>query len=189
MLLSLALATPTQQYGSVYELYFGMGEGPAAVKPNQATASSSLSESNLTHGPSRVSDGNKSTVWCEGQEGTGVGASLTLQWEQPINVYAIEIWGGYFLDERRLFSNERLQTYRILFNGTKHLEVTTADVVKGTLEQSLEYGNMLNFDPALDGATPPPPVTSMTIEVVSVYPGEKYTDLCISEIIVYQPPS
>ena len=188
---SLAQAGPnTQQYGSPYELYMSGVEAPQTTKPSKATASSSLTEGKLTHSPSRVSDGNKGTAWCEGKEGTGAGSSLTLEWDQPIELYAIEFWGGYFIDERRLFSNERVKSYKVLLDGKVVQEHTTADIEKDTAaaHMSSDFGNVMFFGASELDTENLPSVSAVTFEVVSVHPGEKYTDLCISEIVVYLAP-
>ena len=131
------------------------------------------------------------TAWCEGIEGPGIGATLTLHWDAPVELAAVQIWGGYFLDEGRLLNNARLQRYRISFDGQPHTELFTQDVVEGEFDASRQFGNVLFFErfdhPAM--GNPAPTVRSLTIEVLEAYPGRKYADLCISEVVVHQHPS
>jgi len=176
-------------YGSPVERCMTEGPCPAVVKPVKVTASSTLVEGSMRHDAARVVDGKLDTAWCEGQPGSGVGASITLHFDREVQVEFIEIWGGYFKDERRLFSNERLERYHLTLEGMGPIEVRTTDVPRDGFKASAEWPN--HFTPSwasMRGSSiaPKEHVTSITIEAVSVFPGDKYTDLCISEVKVYE---
>ena len=192
ILLPVALADTPAQYGATYELHHGEGPGPQVVTPAKVTASSTLTEGSVSYAAARVADGKLSTAWCEGQPGSGTGASLTLHFDTPIQVRWIELWGGYFLDEKRLFTNERVQSYRISFDDHTHQRVRSSDVPRDGFAAAQRSPNVVAnaawVEPGLSAALQPVLSKSVTIEVLSVFPGDKYTDLCISEVKVYTQP-
>ena len=177
-------------YGNAYDVYLGEGS-PGVQNATRATASSTLKPRIKLHSAMRASDQDLATAWCEGSDGIGQGESLTLSWEQPVALYAVEIWGGYFKDEDRLFHNGRLESYRLTLDSGEPWIVKSTAPQRGNFKNNKDFPNIVMFPdssmvPGHDGSQSK--TTSLTIEITKVFPGEKYQDTCISEVKIWTFP-
>lgn len=178
----------THQYGVFYDLACP-GCMDAKCKASKVTASSSLKEGALVHGPERVLDEDPATAWCEGVDGDGKGESLTFEVPPGCGVYGLQIEGGYFKDEQRLKSNGRLAKVTVR-SGSEAITATMDDPI------ALEFGSSSTFPASLklswfERAWRYPaflelgwdaPGSTVTVTIDEIYPGAKSSDTCISDV-------
>ncbi len=133
------------------------------------TATSSLSEQNMTHLPSRVIDGDLSTAWVEGASGQGIGESIHFTFDDDYLVTGLIIHAGYQKSDSHYRKNSRPKEILVEFyNGGKErfiLQDTNS-------EQNLKFHDSRVVD-------------GMAIYIESVYEGDTYEDTCISEVSIY----
>ncbi|MCP4229784.1 MAG: discoidin domain-containing protein, partial [bacterium] len=142
-----------------------------ARKMYSAKASSTLVEpgkpaDNL--GAENAIDGDPTTAWAEGVDGSGVGESLIIYFGETIEVRDIGLIPGFAKAPMVYRGNNRVESARFEFSdGTtmtrsfnKKAEVTIFDL-----------SNPVKAD-------------SVTITILGVYPGENWDDTCISEVVV-----
>ncbi len=130
------------------------------------TASSTLKDRYNRYDVSHLMDGTWAS-WCEGLDGDGAGAKITLKyiWTQNVAIERFYVKNGFGLDSWFRLNN-RVKELRITGNKTGSATVTLDDTPKPQ-EVTLDK-----------------PVTGyqFTFEIVSVYQGKKFQDTCISEI-------
>lgn len=138
-----------------------------------ATATSYLPTGGINakdYSPANVLDGNTATVWSEGDSGNGVGQSITLAADTTQKISGFRIYAGYQESDYLYDINTR----------PKDIKVTSAEGATATMtlkDAGRTYQEFV-FDTPL--------ITSeITFEILSVYPGSKYADCCISEITCY----
>ncbi len=90
------LGTSTTQPAKTTTTSSGTSTGSIIVRPGAATASSSLTPTNMTdYRPTNLLDGDPSTVWVEGRKGNGAGEWVQFVFDDPIRLVRIEISSGY----------------------------------------------------------------------------------------------
>lgn len=138
-----------------------------AVK--SVTATSALSEYNMTHYPERVVDGNRSTGWVEAASGQGTNESITINFDANYEMNGIIINAGFQESSDLYYKNSRPSEIRISFSDGSSGVYSLQDVI-GDQEIRLD-------EPVI--------ADSITFTILSVYAGNKYSDTVISEIYVY----
>lgn len=133
------------------------------------TASSTLRADGYDYSASRAMDGNNATAWVEGSNGDGCGETLTLDFGRDCTVSGMRIWPGYHKSESLFFKNNRPQRIRLRFSDGSTYE---AELTDSMTMQTLDFGGNIT-------------TSSITITILSVYPGSAYNDLCISEIELF----
>ena len=136
-------------------------------------ASSELEESGRTYSAAQIADGDDETAWCEGVDGHGRGSSLTFSWDASHDLKVIWLYPGYMKSADHFFNNGRPKTLRIS-SGEQSLDVALPDVARDDFQMAKNLGTVVPLD--WRG------VQELTVVVVDVYEGEKYADLCWSEV-------
>ena len=142
----------------------------AQVKIAGVLASSSYPDSEgVSYAATNVKDGKVSTVWVEGEEGSGLGSWLEIDLGGSHTVTHIKLWGGnwYSWD----FWNRH--------NRPKEIEITFSDESTQKFELKDEkLPEEIRF---------PTPVTTSTIKlkIKGIYRGTTFNDTCVSEIAVF----
>ena len=141
----------------------------ARLDLDSVSASTSLEPSEgVTYDPSNLVDGKVSTVWVEGEEGSGLGSWVLVDLGGEKTIESIRIWNGnwYSWD----FWNRH--------NRIKELEVELSD---GTVHKYT-----LKDEKVPETLTFPSPVrtSSIKLKIKSVYAGTTFHDTCISELEV-----
>ena len=132
-----------------------------------AYASSSLTpDGSWTYYPENVLDGNRSTCWCEGVSGDGIGETLTITTESSHSVSKVVIANGNLSSESSYYANNRIKEFEIIFSDGTSLSATISD-------SYTTQPFAISFDPK--------ETTSITLRIVSVYSGSSYSDTCVSE--------
>lgn len=133
------------------------------------SATSELSEYNMTHYAKRVVDDDLSTAWVEGVKGQGEGESITLQFDDEYEVKGLRIYSGYQKKADLYQKNSRPAKLRITFADGSSEVCELRDVND---MQELAFKNTVVTD-------------KITIAIEEVYKGSKYEDTVISEIYIY----
>lgn len=136
---------------------------------NSVSATSALSEYDMTHSPDRIRDGDLSTAWVEGVSGQGENESVVFMLDNTYRVTGFRINAGYQKNEDLYTKNSRPQSIEVTFSNGQSEIFELQDVL-----------NAQNFD-----LQAPVDTSSVTVKILSVYGGWKYTDTAISEISFY----
>lgn len=166
--------------------------GLSAIGVKSATASSSLDPADR-YGPQMAVDGDLSTAWCEGTDGSGEGSTLRLAFDKPAIIEAVAVWGGFFKSEDLLKANGRVTQLRVRSDAGLNALVDYADPAVAletdpSTMAPIEAGGW--FEHSLQGESPWVGVRGdsewpshwIELRIEQVAPGGKYTDTCISEI-------
>ncbi len=162
------------EYQQAYETYHGayaeQQKPPAPTiqmdKIVSVTASSTLREKHVQHVPERIVDGKLTTAWVEAADGQGTGESVTVTFDGVYTVSAFTIHAGYHLDTLRYTSNSRPKEVTVSFSDGTVYTFTLSDTMNG---QTVLLPEPVETD-------------CVVLTILSVYPGSKYEDTCISEI-------
>lgn len=102
--------------------------------------------------------------WVEGAEGTGVGETLTITLDEPVELHGLTLWNGYHRSADHHAKNARLKKATLSFD-TGSVEVAVPDTMRPS---KLEF----------------PPVTTrtVTLRIDEATAGSRYEDLVISEL-------
>jgi len=148
----------------------------AVVDLAGAEASSTYSsvESTMSYDAKRVDDGKLSTAWVEGKEGSGLGEWIQLDLGGERTVQQVKVWGGMWFSRTQWERSNRPKEIRVEFSDGSTEDLTLADEMK----------------PAVLTLKSPKKTTSVTLKIVSVYPGTAWLDTPISEVQVVddEPP-
>lgn len=137
----------------------------------KATASSTLPTDSAvntkSYAASNLIDGRKSTTWCEGASGNGVGESATLSGNKKQGFRGFDIWNGYQESSHLYEINARPKVVSVYGDGEWAGDYELED--SGLGSQRIVFDNVIE-------------AKRLTIEIEEVYSGAKYDDCCISEI-------
>jgi len=145
--------------------------GSILVRPNGATASSSLTATNITDfRPTNLLDGDPFTAWVEGAKGTGVGQWVQFDFNDVITLVRVEISNGYQKDDD-LFAD---------YIRVKSLELQFSDDSSQVVELQDDQGIQI-IEPEA-----PKEIDWVRFTILSVYPSYKFADAALSDIRVYE---
>lgn len=133
------------------------------------SATSQLSEYDMTHSADRLIDGDISTAWVEGMSGQGIKESVSVQFDDEYLINGIKINAGYQKNDELYNKNSRPAKLGIAFSdGTYEVhELDDANSVQDIVFQKPIYSK------------------SISLIIEDVYSGTKYEDTAISEISIY----
>ncbi len=126
-------------------------------------------EEGISYSETNVKDGKVSTVWVEGEDGSGLGSWIEIDLGGSHTVTHIKLWNGnwYSWD----FWNRH--------NRAKEIEISFTDGTsqKFTLKDE-KVAEVITFDK---------PVTTSTLKlkIKGIYRGTTFNDTCVSEIAVF----
>jgi hypothetical protein len=128
----------------------------------------------FNYGPDSLFDNLENTAWVEGVDGQGIGEWITIEFDQPRLIKAIEIKNGYNKDPYLYLKNSRVKEITVEFSGS----VKTSAVLEDTgSTQLIRLPNDL-----------PIRAYGLKLTIESVYPGTKFADTAISELHVVSEP-
>lgn len=135
-------------------------------------ASSYLSsQGSQSYKPSHLHDFNHETAWVEGVSGYGVGQWVEYRFPaQQTKVTKIKILNGYVKSYKAWNENARVKRLKVYYNGKA---VCILDLQNSRSMQIFNVGTLGNEYNAW----------KLRFEILDVYPGTKYKDTVISEII------
>lgn len=151
------------------------------VSVADAEASSELTIGTYTYSVAYSYDGDVNTCWQDGVPRNGSGEILTYYFDQPRYIVGVSIINGRVDIEEEYYDNnriERLVVYYLLDGMVKENAV-------------VDLHDVYNMEPVYyeltDGIfTEAYYCDSIQVEIESVYEGEKYNDLCLTEIQFYE---
>lgn len=147
------------------------------------TAKEAYDEWTCTYASIRAVDGDPATAWVEGATGPGEGEVLFVALPKG----AVEIWAGYGKSASLHAKNARPKEVEVILAGagqpvyTQSAVMYSENPVLGRQKVVLQDVNgyqPLSLPDVPEGAEP----AFLGIRILSVYPGEKWQDTCISEI-------
>jgi hypothetical protein len=209
--------------GEFYHFYAYTGYGDSQWDVFQAyeerfTASSSLPPAaKIKYGADNLSNdiwrddyhvgGLRSTAWCEGVKGYGIGEWVNMsirtksyyeQKNDDICFVELMIVNGYAKDAVTWKNNSRVKTLRLYVGDTHWCDLLLDDDIKPQIfqlkENDMIYPAKLGkpipekgaFSKPLNNDAPEITIfqTDLKFEIIEVYPGDKYDDTCITGIAV-----
>lgn len=149
------------------------GEKPLEVRAPRsltavAKASSVLAPADAYH-PGYLFDGRLDFGWVEGVKGPGLGESMTLTFDAPVTIAAVELWNGYQRSDDHFKKNARAKKVTLTVDGQPPVELAVKDA---------QGPQKLALPKAASSKT-------LTLTIKEAYPGTKYDDLVLSELRVW----
>jgi len=139
-----------------------------------------------TYSAERANDGKPETAWCEGAKGNGVGEVLIARVRKG---EPVELWAGLGKSAKLHAANARPRKVNVYVLEAGSMAAHQAGMgygqVRVVAKGEVELKDVNGYQELkLPAYTPSPdaPATFVAIEVVSVYPGKQYEDLCVSEL-------
>lgn len=171
--------------------YKGPMDMPDEVWEQLLAYKTARSEWSCMYSPRNLSDGNPKTCWAEGVKGDGIGETVmaVIDTAKPAR-----IWAGLGASDRFFKDNNRPRRVNVYVlhahsHGVTEICTIYSDVeVLAKREVELKDVNGWQDLPLPAHKVPPPDTenpslhTFVAVEILSVYPGNKYQDTCISEI-------
>jgi hypothetical protein len=123
--------------------------------------------------PRMAVDGRRSTAWAEGVRGSGVGEWIKLTFREPIEVHSVGLDVGYDSRSDIFYKNNRIKRVTLVFSNGEQLQLGFAD------RRGMQTIPLVR--------APGPNIETMFIKIVieEVFPGWKYNDTCLAEVVVY----
>ncbi|MEO0641250.1 MAG: hypothetical protein AAFY70_16070, partial [Bacteroidota bacterium] len=155
------------------------------------SASSSLSPE-ATYGPKNLIDGNMETAWVEGASGLGIGESIEITLSFPKDIRAIFILPGYTKSQKAYEENARPQKIKVaVYIGEKgkgewremeeislqdrRYQTLMGDNIAALAQPIMDIGDVGDWN-----------ISKIRLTITAVYPGTKYDDTCISEVLLLE---
>lgn len=154
-------------------VYNDKGEALRLMPPKRAygnlSASSTL-EPEIAYSAANLFDARKEFVWVEGNKtSAGEDEILNFEFHEPVNITAIQIWNGYQRSDEHYAANARLRNFEF---GLKD-STTAAYTLRDT-----KAGQRIELAAAITGQ-------NFALKVKSIYPGRKYKDLAVSDLVFF----
>ncbi len=132
-------------------------------------ASSSLAPA-YVYGPERLFDANPVMAWVEGNpKNAGIAETLDITFDQSVRITALQCWNGYQRTPESFEDNARIKAFEFGLEG--------APASTYTLKDERDVQSVALAAP-LTG-------NHFQLRIKQVYPGKKYTDLALSELVFY----
>lgn len=155
-----------------------VGADPSPSAPpftsfSSVTASSTLPTDEVnyeSYDASNVVDGDASSCWSEGSNGSGIGESLTFSAAHKQLFTGIVVWNGFQESDYLYEGNARVRTFEVYADGALVDTVTLPD--SGLGSQRIDFAA-------------PFEAKQVTLVIASVHAGDRHGDCCVSEIDFY----
>lgn len=154
---------------TIADIEFLNNNKPLIISLPQEVAATVTASSTLTpksaYSVHNLFDARKEFTWCEGVDGDGVSEKLTFTFQEKQKITGLRLSNGYQRSRKHFQANGRIMQ-AIVTTGSLKDTVTLKDtygIQEVSLKRSVES-------------------SSLTIEILKVYPGKKYKDLCLSEL-------
>ena len=135
-----------------------------------------------TYSGNNLTDKDPSTVWVEGADGVGIGEKVTLHLDRKQPVYGIQIVVGYTASYKQYSENGRPTDIEVDFgNGV----IAEGHELEGYGSESFSAQDLADQNRFRVGLDEPVVTDTITVTITGAVKGEKYDDVCISEIWVY----
>lgn len=143
------------------------------AKIQSVVATSELVEAHFKgrylYSPVNILDGNFDNTWCEATPGSGIGESITVEFEKPVSFDEIQIVNGFA--SKNLYNlNNRIKTITLTQVAKKHFQQK-----QYTLTDNTPTWQSIKFDLLQTAQT-------ITIKIDEVYKGTLHDDTCLDDI-------
>lgn len=140
-------------------------DGPTQFLDSQRYCASSVlsPQAGNTYGPKNLFWGPEGAAWCEGRAGNGEGETIRIETVPAVNIHAIIIRNGYQKSSSTFANNGRVKVIEIEAAGSKE----RFDL------RDAPGGQRLSLSPPVQADT-------VIARIVSIYPGDRYSDTCLS---------
>lgn len=141
-------------------------EAPHDIVIDNYQASSTLQASGYDYSVSNLYDNQLTTCWCEGVDGDGIGETLTVTFQESVDIDTINIINGLSKTESLYYKNGRLKKITLTFDDGSVEEITVNDTYKD--QQILSFNSHQT--------------KTVTVRIDEIYQGTTYQDTCITEL-------
>jgi hypothetical protein len=129
------------------------------------------------HPAKDVGDYHADTAWVAGKKG-GIDESITLTLSKPEHVDQIGLIPGFSKSKTLYFANNRVQELEVEVNGKHQVTATLPDEYISFGPYSKKGYELIDLGDYFGEAK------TITLRVKGIYPGTKYNDTCISEVLL-----
>ncbi|MBD5507436.1 MAG: hypothetical protein HDR05_05180 [Lachnospiraceae bacterium] len=144
---------------------------------NTVFASSELMDSAGTYTAEALFDGDRDTCWAEGVDGDGEGQYIEIYFSTPIYLTDIFLLNGYMKNEDVFNNNGKIDRVEFAFSDGYSFEMQLDEYTyQDIVEQS--YSDWLKYDSPIY-------TEYLKITILEASSGEKYDDICLSELEVW----
>ncbi|MBN1334958.1 MAG: discoidin domain-containing protein [Deltaproteobacteria bacterium] len=145
----------------------------ARIKPTDVTASSYYDDLNnpdddVLYRPRNAADGKVSSVWVEGEEGSGLGSWVKLDLGEVRTIHRLRVWNGNWYSWDYWQRHNRIREMEIEFSDGTVQKVTLQDK---KIPEVIEFSK-------------PVSTNSVKLKILGIYRGNTFNDTVISEIQV-----
>lgn len=139
---------------------------------NISTSSTLKSQGSNSYDAENLHDFNLKTAWVEGTANLGIGEEIVFEFQmvEQLKVTHLEIYNGYCKNEKSWRANGRVKTLGLYINNKYEGNLNLKD---SYYCQRFEVGSF--------GCKKNEKMT-ISLKIIDVYPGDKYSDVAISEI-------
>lgn len=141
-------------------------EGQQKIQIESYQASSTLVASGYNYETKNLYDNNKSTCWCEGVDGDGIGETITVSFTESVNIDTIQLINGFSKTQDLYNKNNRLKKISLTFDDGSVEDIEIKD----------------NYDESQSISFNSHKTKNIVIKINEVYSGTKYQDTCITEL-------
>lgn len=124
-----------------------------------------------------LADFSNDTAWVAGKN-HGIGESVTLTLAKPSHIDQIGIVPGFAKNRQLYFANNRIEQLDLSVNGGPPSTITLPDEYISFSPYSQKGYHLIDLAPYAG------PAKTITLTVRTVYPGARFNDTCISEILL-----
>ncbi len=153
--------------------FFDKSERRINIKAPQKISGSVTSSSTLlptnSYTPENLFDHQRASGWAEGASGNGVNEWIQFNFDQPVNINGIKIWNGYQRSDKHYNDNARAKQFTF---GNENSDKSIYEL------KDQKTAQKITFNHTLSGA-------AFKLNIKSVFPGNKYQDLVLSELLFY----
>jgi hypothetical protein len=170
------------------------------IPKNQYTILASSEQKNYP--VSNLTDMDFATAYVPATKG-GLGEKIVIQFKEPTKVNELVIVNGYHKNEKTYLENNRIKNIVVIAEGNSYWKNEAGKVIiddeKRELTLSYDVNNayipihldQLKFHPDVSATTIAHTfdsfkTTKIELTITEIYPGTKYNDTCISEIILLE---
>lgn len=143
----------------------------AAVIQDVNSSSSLPDSKSNTYTPWNLHDFNLKTAWATNKN-NGIGETIKLDFKpsEILSINYLKFYNGYQKSEASFKNNSRVKKAALYMNGEHKFNIELDDIETA---QVFDLGKW-----SLEGAEK----FTVELKILEIYPGEKYNDLCVSEI-------
>lgn len=151
-------------------------------------SSSLKTQGKYNYGRKNLFDGDLSTCWAEGVKNNGIGETIELSFNKEVNIGVIGLINGNTFNKDTYYQNARVKKLKIQIIDDNKENVLEKIVIfddksyeqidKNYIHKSMQI--IKDFGDGFDVEN-----KKIRLTILEVFPGSKYKDTCISEILLY----